>query len=49
MGRRFGGERGDCPVTEDASDRLVRLPLYNDMSEAEQARVLSALIEFGGG
>ena len=46
MGRRFGGKSGDCPVTEEVSDRLVRLPFYNDLTEADQARVLSGLKEF---
>ncbi|NJN67664.1 MAG: dTDP-4-amino-4,6-dideoxygalactose transaminase [Chloroflexaceae bacterium] len=43
MGRRFGGQAGDCPVTEDVSDRLVRLPFYNELSEAEQAEVVAAI------
>jgi dTDP-4-amino-4,6-dideoxygalactose transaminase len=46
MGRRFGGKRGDCPVTEEVSDRLLRLPFYNDLTEADQARVLCGLKEF---
>jgi dTDP-4-amino-4,6-dideoxygalactose transaminase len=46
MGRKFGGKEGDCPVTEDLSDRLVRLPFYNGFSEEEQMRVVSALLEF---
>ncbi len=46
MGRRFGGKSGDCPVTEEVSDRLLRLPFYNDLTEADQARVLSGLKEF---
>jgi dTDP-4-amino-4,6-dideoxygalactose transaminase len=46
MGRRFGGQEGDCPVTEDVSDRLVRLPFYNDLTEADLARVVSAICEF---
>lgn len=46
MGRRFGGKAGDCPVTERVSDCLVRLPFYNDVTESEQARVISAIIEF---
>jgi dTDP-4-amino-4,6-dideoxygalactose transaminase len=49
MGQRFGGKQGDCPVTEDVSDRLVRLPFYNDMTETEQARVVAAIIEYNGG
>ena len=31
MGEKFGGAKGDCPVTENISDRLVRLPFYNDL------------------
>ena len=46
MGRRFGGRVGDCPVTEDVSDRLLRLPFYNDLSEADQTQVIEAIIEF---
>ena len=45
MGRRFGGREGACPVTEDVSDRLVRLPFYNDLSEADLARVVDAVTE----
>jgi dTDP-4-amino-4,6-dideoxygalactose transaminase len=46
MGRRFGGKEGDCPVTEDVSDRLLRLPFYNDLTEADQGRVVAAVKEF---
>lgn len=45
MGRRFGGRPGDCPVTESVSDRLVRLPFYIGLSEADQARVVTAILE----
>ena len=45
MGRQFGGKEGDCPITEDVSDRLVRLPFYYDLTEAEQSRVVNALYE----
>ena len=48
MGRKFGGRPGDCPVTEDASDRLLRLPFYNTLSAADQARVVRAVKEFYG-
>jgi dTDP-4-amino-4,6-dideoxygalactose transaminase len=47
MGRRFGGKEGDCPVTEDVSDRLLRLPFYNDLTEQDQQRVVEAVKEFG--
>jgi dTDP-4-amino-4,6-dideoxygalactose transaminase len=46
MGRRFGGKTGGCPVTELVSNRLVRLPFHNDLSETDQAYVVHALEEF---
>lgn len=46
MGREFGGSPGQCPVTESVSDRLLRLPFYNDLEEAAQERVISAVQEF---
>jgi dTDP-4-amino-4,6-dideoxygalactose transaminase len=46
MGRRLGGQEGDCPVAEAVSDRLLRLPFYNDMTETEQAQVVAAVKEF---
>jgi dTDP-4-amino-4,6-dideoxygalactose transaminase len=46
MGRKFGGKDGDCPVTEDISDRLLRLPFFNDMTSDEQEEVIQALYDF---
>jgi dTDP-4-amino-4,6-dideoxygalactose transaminase len=46
MGRHFGGQLGDCPVTESVSDRLVRLPFYNDMTEDEQSRVIETIRDY---
>jgi dTDP-4-amino-4,6-dideoxygalactose transaminase len=46
MGGRFGGRRGDCPVTESASDRLVRLPFHNALTSAEQEQVIDLLQQF---
>jgi dTDP-4-amino-4,6-dideoxygalactose transaminase len=46
MGRKFGGKEGDCPVTEDLSDRLLRLPFFNTLTLAEQDRVIAAIQEF---
>lgn len=43
---QWGGKAGDCPVTEDVSDRLLRLPFYNQLTESEQARIIDAVIEF---
>ncbi len=46
MGLILGGKPGDCPVTEDMSGRLVRLPFYNDLDEASQARVVDSLTNY---
>ncbi len=46
MGVRFGGKSGDCSVTEQISDRLVRLPFYNALSGAEQQIVIDAILSF---
>ena len=43
MGRRLGGKPGDCPVTEDVSERVVRLPLSGGLTDAEQERVIVAV------
>jgi len=45
MGKRVG-VAGDCPVTEETSERLVRLPFYNDMTEEEQERVIEAVLDY---
>lgn len=44
MGRRFGGKQGQCPVTEEVSDRLVRLPFYNRLGESEQDLVIETIL-----
>jgi len=46
MGQRYGGKTGDCPVTESVSERLLRLPFYNDLTESGQERVVDAIREF---
>ena len=46
MGRRFGGRPGQCPVSERVSDRLLRLPLYFDLRESEQAEVIEVVRGF---
>jgi dTDP-4-amino-4,6-dideoxygalactose transaminase len=43
MGRSYGYEEGSLPVTESTSDRLVRLPFYNDLSYDDQSRVIDAV------
>jgi len=46
MGRSFGGRPGQCPVTEQASDRLLRLPFHNALESGEQDRVADAIVAF---
>jgi dTDP-4-amino-4,6-dideoxygalactose transaminase len=46
MGLHFGGQPGDCPVTEDVSDRLLRLPFYNDLTLADQQFVVDTIKQF---
>ena len=48
MGQHYGGQPGDCPVTERLGDCLLRLPLYNDLTENDQARVIDAIHRFDG-
>jgi dTDP-4-amino-4,6-dideoxygalactose transaminase len=48
MGRRFGGKEGDCPVTEDLSDRLLRLPFYNTLTADDLSRIVDALQAWEG-
>jgi dTDP-4-amino-4,6-dideoxygalactose transaminase len=45
-GRRFAARASNCPVTEDISERLLRLPFYNDLDEAEQERVVGTVRNF---
>jgi dTDP-4-amino-4,6-dideoxygalactose transaminase len=46
MGARFGARAGDCPVAESVSERLLRLPFYNNLSAGEQDRVIEAMHEW---
>lgn len=46
MGRRLGGKPGDCPVTEDMSDRLLRLPFYNTLTATDQQMIIDTIKNF---
>jgi dTDP-4-amino-4,6-dideoxygalactose transaminase len=46
MGVRFGGASGDCPIAEDVSERIVRLPFYTDLSDEEQTSVIETVTSF---
>jgi dTDP-4-amino-4,6-dideoxygalactose transaminase len=45
-GRQVAAGNRDCPVAADVADRLVRLPLFYDLSAADQARVIEAVQSF---
>jgi dTDP-4-amino-4,6-dideoxygalactose transaminase len=46
MGRRFGGQAGQCAVTEAVADQLVRLPLYYQLSDPDQDAVIAGVTAF---
>ena len=43
MGQRFGYKQGDLPITEEYSNRLLRLPLYADLTNEDQEKVIKCL------
>lgn len=43
MGRRYAAAGRTLPVAEAAGDRLLRLPMYNDMNADDLARVVDAV------
>jgi dTDP-4-amino-4,6-dideoxygalactose transaminase len=47
MGVGFGARAGDCPVSEEISDRLVRLPFYNKLGTDEQELIIETIKQFG--
>jgi len=46
FGKRCGRKGVECPVSEDVSDRLLRLPMFYNLSDCEQERVIEAIREF---
>jgi dTDP-4-amino-4,6-dideoxygalactose transaminase len=44
-GRRFAAKPSACPVTDDISGRLLRLPFYNNLSSADLNRVVTKFLE----
>jgi dTDP-4-amino-4,6-dideoxygalactose transaminase len=41
---RLQSSVADCPVTEDVSDRIVRLPFYSDMTKEECKYIINSII-----
>jgi dTDP-4-amino-4,6-dideoxygalactose transaminase len=46
MGVRLGCSEKSLPVTDDASGRLLRLPLFHEITPEEQARVVETVSRF---
>jgi dTDP-4-amino-4,6-dideoxygalactose transaminase len=46
MGQSFGYQAGDCPITEQVSDQLVRLPFHNALTSSDQEQVIDAILGF---
>lgn len=45
-GQKFGRFDGKDEITTEYSERLVRLPLYYGLTDAEQKKVIDAVLEF---
>lgn len=45
-GQRFGSSPFGCPVTSDVADRLVRLPVYSDITADDIDRVVETVKKF---
>jgi dTDP-4-amino-4,6-dideoxygalactose transaminase len=48
MGLKLCARTADCPVTEEKSNRLVRLPFFNGLTRGEQDQVIAAVLDFAG-
>jgi dTDP-4-amino-4,6-dideoxygalactose transaminase len=35
-----------CPVAETVSERIIRLPFYNDLPQSKQEKVVEAIRRF---
>jgi len=48
MGRVCAAREPHCPVTEDASARLIRLPFFNELTPDDQALIVECIQDFRG-
>ena len=46
MGKTWGYQHGDLPVTEQAADCLLRLPFFYEITTEEQQRVVDEIHKF---
>ncbi len=45
MGKSFGYKNGDLPITEEFSGRLLRLPMFADLTESETQFIIDCVKE----
>ncbi len=45
-GRKYGRTSGSMQVTDDLSERLLRLPLYYEMTDVDVKRISQAILDF---
>lgn len=46
MGIKLGNKKGELPVTEDLSERIIRLPMYYGLSKAEIEYIVNNIYGF---
>lgn len=46
MGSKLMNKSDICPVTEQVSDRLIRLPFYNNLTEEDMCIIVDCITEF---
>lgn len=46
MGQSFSWKVGDCPVAEEISERLIRLPLFSGLSDEDLSYIVESLHKF---
>ena len=44
-GHRFAARPTECPVTDSVSGRLLRLPFFTSLSDADADRVVTELLD----
>lgn len=45
MGKRFGFKKEDLPITEEYAGRLLRLPLWTDMTKEDVSHIVKTLVK----
>jgi len=46
MGKKYGGKEKDCPISENLSLRLVRLPFFTSLNKQELNKIADVINGF---